>query len=86
MKKRRSTSEIKNLCSGPAKLCQAFGITKSLNGQSLSFSSKIWLSKGEKIQEPRLSYSTRIGISKAKDLPWRVYVNDLEYVLSKVIT
>ena len=35
MKKNRKKKELRDLCSGPAKLCQAFGIDKSLNGVNL---------------------------------------------------
>ena len=39
MKKRRKTEELLNLCSGPAKICEAFAIDRSLHGVSL-FSSR----------------------------------------------
>jgi len=45
MKDRRRTQNLQNLCSGPAKLCQAFAIDLSLNGVSLYSSRSPLLSK-----------------------------------------
>jgi DNA-3-methyladenine glycosylase len=58
------------LADGPGKLCQALGITVELNGTDLlDPGSVIRLDRGEK---PEMVMATpRIGISKAKDLPWR---------------
>lgn len=64
---------------GPAKLCQALGIGKAMNGHDLR--------KGELklIPQPPLSpnlitQTTRIGISEAKDVPWRFYIIGNQYV------
>ena len=52
MKKRRRTEELINLCSGPAKICQAFGIDRSHNGVSLfSSRSPILIKDGERRQK-----------------------------------
>lgn len=64
---------------GPAKLCQALGIDKNMNGHDLR--------KGELrlIPQPRLdskliTQTTRIGISQGKDVPWRFYITGNKYV------
>jgi DNA-3-methyladenine glycosylase len=58
------------LANGPGKLCQALGITLDLNGTNLlDSSSTVHLVSGE---PPDYVMATpRIGISKARDLPWR---------------
>jgi DNA-3-methyladenine glycosylase len=68
-----------NLTNGPAKFAQAFGINKSMNGHNLLYPPlalipKIALSPDEII------LTTRIGISKAKDLPWRFVIAGSPYV------
>jgi DNA-3-methyladenine glycosylase len=69
----------KNLCNGPAKLCQAFGITKLQNGHSLQ-SKDIYISNGETILDADIAFTTRIGISKGIDLPWRFYIKNNRFV------
>ena len=69
----------KNLCNGPAKLCQAFGITKEQNGQSLQ-SEDLYIADGDPVVDSAIVVSTRIGISKGKDLPWRFYIKNNPFV------
>lgn len=58
------------LADGPGKLCQALGITLDLNGTDLlADDSVVRLEEGE---PPEMVVATpRVGISKAKDVPWR---------------
>lgn len=58
------------LADGPGKMCQALGITIDLNGTDLlNPGSVVHLEPGE---SPEYVMATpRIGISKAKDRPWR---------------
>ncbi|GAH32329.1 unnamed protein product, partial [marine sediment metagenome] len=52
MKKRRQAEELFNLCSGPAKICQAFGIDRSHNGLSFfSSRSPLFIKEGAKRKE-----------------------------------
>ena len=77
MQKRRKTTKIENLCSGPGKLTQAFGITKKHNNLSLIkgplhiFDSKI---------KPEIAVSTRIGLSAGKELELRFFINGSRFV------
>jgi DNA-3-methyladenine glycosylase len=68
MRERRGVEDLRALCSGPGKVCQALGITRADDGRSLC--------------EPPLALDLpagrapahigrRIGISKAVDVPWR---------------
>lgn len=67
IKRRGRRSDLAN---GPGKLCQALGIVIEMNGTDLlDQASIVHLDEGEK---PEVVMATpRIGISKAKDLPWR---------------
>jgi len=58
------------LADGPGKLCQALGVTLELNGTDLLDSSSIvHLESGD---PPEFVMATpRVGISRARDLPWR---------------
>ncbi len=69
MSRRRGTSNIKLLASGPGRLCAAFGIDLSMNGQPLGREIHI----GERESEPAISASPRVGLTRAADLDWRFY-------------
>ena len=47
MKRRRSTDVLKNLCSGPGKLCQAMNIDMRLYGEDMCKSDALYLELGE---------------------------------------
>jgi DNA-3-methyladenine glycosylase len=68
-----------DLSNGPAKLCQALAIDKRLNGHDLHKSPlKLILQKS--LDKKLITQTTRIGISQAKDVPWRFYITDNPYV------
>ena len=78
MQARRGTDDVKNLCSGPGKLVQAMGITKAVHyGQHITTGS-LRLEPG--FQPQQITQTTRIGIRKAIDQPWRFYVTDSPFV------
>jgi DNA-3-methyladenine glycosylase len=77
MKKRRVVSELRQLCSGPAKLVQAMGISKKDNGISL-LGGKLRIKPGEKVKE--IVSTKRIGIVKGANLMQRFYIKGNEFV------
>lgn len=62
-----------DLTNGPAKLCQAMAIDMGLDGHNLSYP-PLRLLDGEKVPAEKIVVTSRIGISKAKDVQWRFYV------------
>jgi DNA-3-methyladenine glycosylase len=64
------------LCSGPGKLTQALGIELSENGVDLARGPVRILPREAAWLEPRILAGTRIGITKAVELPWRFCVAD----------
>lgn len=77
MKHRRKRQDEKNLCNGPAKLVQAMGITKAYGGTKLN-QGAIRLEPG--VTPELIVQTTRIGISKAVDQPWRFYIAENQFV------
>ncbi|HVY51902.1 MAG TPA: DNA-3-methyladenine glycosylase [Devosia sp.] len=68
MQRRRGMEELRALCSGPGKLCQALGITGSLDGSMLDappFSLTL------PVAAAPVAVGRRIGISRAVEIPWR---------------
>ncbi len=77
-----SNREKMNLLNGPGKICQAFDINKDQNGINLT-GNKIYLLDNEKVKEEDIITTKRIGIQKSKDLKWRFYIKNNQYVSKK---
>ena len=70
------------MTNGPAKLCRALGIDRTLNGHDLH-DPPLRLLCGEPIPEEQIVQATRIGISRAQDARWRFYLQGNPYVSKK---
>ena len=68
MRRRRGTTDDRNLCSGPGKLAEALAITHAHNGLPLTMPPFSLLARAGK---PEIVTGPRIGITKAVDQPWR---------------
>ena len=68
MQVNRNMPNLKNLVNGPAKLAQAFEITKEHYGADLTKKSKLYITEG--INPGKIIASPRIGIRKATDKLW----------------
>jgi len=64
---------------GPAKLCQALAIDKRFNGHDLT-KTPLKLMIQKPLKASQITQTKRIGISQAKDVPWRFYISDNKYV------
>lgn len=64
-----SRSNLIQLTNGPAKFCEAFGITKKENGTDL-LGQKLWLSD-DGFRPASIRKSSRIGIRVGKEKLWR---------------
>lgn len=68
MRERRGLDTLRLLCAGPGRVCQALGITGEHDGLVLE-------SPGLELAAPTAPFETisgpRIGITKARDVPWR---------------
>lgn len=64
----------KNLTNGPGKLTQALAINKADNGTEIGEGIKIYRHK--KIASKHIVATPRIGISKARNLPWRFLIQE----------
>lgn len=67
------------LTNGPAKLCQALAIDKTWNGHDLRQAPFRLVIKPPVVSDG-IVQTTRIGISQARDVPWRFYIRENPYV------
>lgn len=68
MRRHRDTRELRLLCSGPGRLCQALAITGDHNGLPLD---RAPFELRGRNATPEILVGPRIGISQAVDHPWR---------------
>ena len=84
MQQRRNTKNVRHLCSGPGKVCQALGITKNEYGLDLcAADSPLRLIRYRHIPDAQIVATPRINVAYAEEAaawPWRFYVKDNLYV------
>jgi DNA-3-methyladenine glycosylase len=76
MRERRGTEP---LCAGPARLCEALGVTGDLNGVSLQ-RGLLRIVEGTTPKRRAIATGPRIGITQAADWPLRFYLKDSPWV------
>jgi DNA-3-methyladenine glycosylase len=64
----------RDLCSGPAKLCQSFGITGGLDGVDLVTGSEITIATDGTPPPANPGVGLRVGLSAGAEHPWRWWV------------
>ncbi|MDN5752260.1 MAG: DNA-3-methyladenine glycosylase [Nitrosospira sp.] len=70
MRARRGLSNMRLLCAGPGRICQALGITDEHSGLQIE-ASPFQLTPLPFMEQISIVTGPRIGISKAKEAPWR---------------
>ena len=67
--------ENERIASGPGLLAKRFGLNRNFDNLPLSPANNFWITEGENLKETgSIVQTTRIGISQAKDIPWRWYL------------
>jgi DNA-3-methyladenine glycosylase len=81
MRERRPAARVdRDLCRGPARLCQAFGIDGQDDGADLVAADHGVTIVDDGTPPPEHAISTRIGLSAGGDLPWRWCVPGHEHL------
>jgi DNA-3-methyladenine glycosylase len=73
MMKRRGAVRESELCRGPGNLTKALGISLKENRLDLT-SSRLWI-EDRGLEPGRLSWGTRVGITRGADRPWRCWAS-----------
>jgi len=77
MRERRGVDDLRALCSGPGKLCQALAITREHDGLALD---RMPFELRARTSEPEIATGPRIGITRAAELPWRYALAGSRYL------
>jgi DNA-3-methyladenine glycosylase len=81
MTQRRKTGKLRNLCSGPGKLCMAMDIGKEQYGADIVGGNELYVEYGE--APKAIDTSKRINIAyaeEAADYPWRFTVHGSRFL------
>jgi DNA-3-methyladenine glycosylase len=78
----RGREHISELCAGPARLCQAFGVDRALDGTDLVGGRHLWIAEGEPVSASRIAVGPRVGIRVGLEYPWRFSVAGDPFVSS----
>jgi len=68
MRRRRGMSDVRLLCAGPGRLCEALAVTHAHNGRRLDRAPFALFARPAAVE---IAAGPRIGITKAAELPWR---------------
>ena len=79
------SQENERLASGPGLVTKTFGIDMSLNYLKVLENKSLWIAKRESnLQNKDLVQTTRIGITKAKNIKWRWYLKSSRSVSKRL--
>ncbi|MGB7069713.1 MAG: DNA-3-methyladenine glycosylase [Pyrinomonadaceae bacterium] len=85
IRERRGFMKDENLTSGPGKLCIAFDIDRSWNGEDL-IGDRVWLEDHRHFDDAAIESGCRIGVDYAEEFsrkPWRFWVRGNKFVSKK---
>jgi len=82
MQHRRGLDTIRDLARGPARLCEALAVTKTLDGHDLTLGQSLWIAADPSANgwPQRVHRSQRIGVTSAHHRLLRFFLADNPYV------
>ena len=78
MRRNRGVENLHRLASGPGNLTKALRIDRTLNGEDVVTSPKLFLEKGD--QPLDVGISTRVGVSGGESFKWRFFAEGSPFV------
>jgi DNA-3-methyladenine glycosylase len=81
MRARRGVSDLRQLCSGPGRLCQALGVTGALDGRALDQPPFALERRPGRVE---VVAGSRIGITRGVETPWRFTLSGSPF-LSRIV-
>ena len=79
------SQKSERVASGPGLVTKTFGIDKSFNSLEVLNKNSLWISqRNSTIQKKDIIQTTRIGISKAKNIKWRWYLKNSRSVSKRL--
>jgi DNA-3-methyladenine glycosylase len=85
MRARRNAQDVKNLCRGPGKLCQALGITRDDYGRDLC-GDELFILEGKPVPDEAVSATPRVNVDyagEASAYPYRFVTKDSKFLSTR---
>ncbi|MEO8494433.1 MAG: DNA-3-methyladenine glycosylase, partial [Planctomycetota bacterium] len=82
MQQRRGTDNLLDLCRGPARLCEALAVDRSLDGWNMTRGGRLWIANDNSAESRaiRITTSARIGVTFAHAAPLRFFIDGSPFV------
>jgi len=80
MRRRRETQDVRSLCSGPARLTQAFRIDRRFDGTDIVEGGTLWIERASPVPDALVDVGPRVGIRAGVEQPWRFSVRGDPFV------
>ncbi|HAD57681.1 MAG TPA: DNA-3-methyladenine glycosylase [Planctomycetaceae bacterium] len=80
MEVRRGTDVLRDLCRGPARLTEALGIGRDLDGWPIDRGTRLWIDIPDDPPAIDVTVTPRIGVTSAEEMPLRFVVAGSSYV------
>ena len=78
-------NEHERVAAGPGLLAQRFGLNRTHDSLRISLENGLWLAERPSSESmKKIVQTTRIGISQAKELPWRWYLKSSKSISKRV--
>jgi DNA-3-methyladenine glycosylase len=82
MQRARRTQDPRLLCAGPGRLTQALAVTNAHNGADLVRGPELIVAGRKAISDDAVRVATRIGLTVAREEPWRLFEAGSPFVSS----
>ena len=82
MQQQRGVEKVTDLCRGPARLCEALGVDRRLDGWDITRGQRLWIAEAsnDEVTSVRVTRSPRIGVTSAKEASLRFFIDGSAYV------
>ena len=80
MQAHRGYDDLRRLTRGPAVLCQALAIDRAQDGIDLTGGGEVSILEAPPLEPGELTATERIGISRAREMPLRFFINGNRFV------
>ena len=73
---KKKPDSLEKVAAGPGKLCRELKIDETLKGVVIAPTSGIWIEASATPRQLEITQTTRIGLSRGGDIPWRWYLTN----------
>ena len=80
---KKKPDKLEKVAAGPGKLCRELQIDEGLKGVAIAPRSGLWVETAPSTKKLDITQTTRIGLSRGTEIPWRWYLTNSTAVSRK---